>query len=216
MEKYLFSGNDFKLLIKGFDTEAEFIDNDGDYLLVCTDADAPNYKVVLIDPKNPAKENWKIIIPERKELLESVGTAGHKLFLTYLQDASSRVYQTNYKGNLEREINLPGIGSAAGFNGNADDKEIFYSYSSFDYPAAIFRYNITTGQTDLFRKSEVKINADNYQTVQSFFTSKDGTKVPMFITYKKGLQLNGNIHMPAGPFHLPPTPKCYFLLQAYF
>ena len=91
-------------MIVGFDTEADFIDNDSDYLLVRTDADAPNYKVVLIDPKNPAKENWKIIIPERKELLESVGTAGHKLFLTYLQDASSRVYQTNYKGNLEREV----------------------------------------------------------------------------------------------------------------
>ena len=212
------SGNDFKLLIKGFDTEADFIDNDGDYLLVCTDADAPNYKVVLIDPKNPAKENWKIIIPERKELLESVGTAGHKLFLTYLQDASSRVYQTNYKGNLEREINLPGIGSAAGFNGNADDKEIFYSYSSFDYPAAIFRYNITTGQTDLFRKSEVKINADNYQTVQSFFNSKDGTKVPMFITYKKGLQLNGNnpvLIYGYGGFNIPITPA-FSIFNAFF
>ena len=126
--------NDFKLLIKGFDTEADFIDNDGDKLLVRTNADAPNYKVVLIDPKNPSKENWKIIIPERKELLESAGTAGHKLFLTYLEDASSRVYQTNYSGNLEREIKLPGIGSAGGFGGYRDDKEIFYGYTSFDYP----------------------------------------------------------------------------------
>ena len=112
------SNNDFMLLIKGFDTESNFIDNDGDKLLVRTNADAPNYKVVLIDPKNPSKENWKTIIPERKELLESVGTAGGKLFLTYLQDASSRVYQTNYKGHLEREIKLPGIGSAGGFGGH--------------------------------------------------------------------------------------------------
>jgi prolyl oligopeptidase len=212
------SGNDFKLLIKGFDTEAGFVDNDGDYLLVRTNADAPDYKVVLIDPKNPAKENWKIVIPERKELLESVGTAGHKLFLTYLQDASSRVYQTNYKGNLEREIELPGIGSAAGFNGNVDDKEIFYTYSSFDYPAAIFRYNIATGKTDLFRKSEVKINADNYQTVQTFFTSKDGTKVPMFITYKKGLQLNGNnpvLIYGYGGFNIPMTPA-FSIFNAFF
>lgn len=211
-------GNDFKLLIKGFDTEAEFIDNDGDKLLVRTNADAPNYKVVLIDPKNPSKENWTIIIPERQELLESAGTAGHKLFLTYLQDASSRVYQTNYKGNLEREIKLPGIGSAGGFSGNADDKEIFYTYTSFDYPASIFRYHIATGQTDLFRKSEVKINANNYQTVQSFFTSKDGTKVPLFITYKKGLQLNGNnpvLLYGYGGFNIPMTPG-FSISNAFF
>ncbi|MEO8860865.1 MAG: prolyl oligopeptidase family serine peptidase, partial [Ginsengibacter sp.] len=216
--KNISANNDFKLIIKGFDTEANFIDNDGDYLLVSTNADAPNYKVVLIDPKNPAKENWKTIIPERRELLESVGTAGHKLFLTYLQDASSRVYQTNYKGNLERQINLPGIGSAAGFNGYVDDKELFYSYTSFDYPPTIFRYNIATGQTDLFRKSEAKINADNYQTLQSFFTSKDGTKVPMFITYKKGLQLNGNnpvLLYGYGGFNIPMTPG-FSISNAFF
>jgi prolyl oligopeptidase len=216
--KNTLANNGFKLIIKGFDTEANFIDNDGDDLLVKTNADAPNYKVVLIDPKNPAKENWKTIIPERKELLESVGTAGRKLFLTYLQDASSRVYQTNYKGNLERQINLPGIGSAAGFNGYFDDKELFYSYTSFDYPPAIFRYNIATGQTDLFRKSEVKINADNYQTLQSFFTSKDGTKVPMFITYKKGLQRNGNNPVMLygyGGFNIPMTPG-FSISNAFF
>ncbi len=210
--------NDFKLLIKGFDTEANFIDNDGDKLLIKTNDDAPNYKVVLIDPKNPAKDNWKIIIPERKELLESTGTAGHKLFLSYLQDASSRVYQTNYSGNLEREITLPGIGSAEGFGGNEDDKEIFYSYTSFDYPPAIFRYNIATGQADLFRKSEAKINADNYQTVQSFFTSKDGTKVPLFITYKKGLKLDGNnpvLLYGYGGFNIPMTPA-FSISNAFF
>ncbi len=212
------SKNDFILLIKGFETEANSIDNDGHKLLVRTNADAPNYKVVLIDPKNPAKENWKIIIPERKELLEGVGTAGGKLFVTYLQDASTRVYQTDYKGHLEREIKLPGIGSAAGFGGNKDDKEIFYSYSSFNYPPAIFRYNIATGKTDLFRKSEVKINTDNYQTVQSFFKSKDGTKVPMFITSKKGLKLNGNnpvLLYGYGGFNIPMTPA-FSISNAFF
>ncbi len=210
--------NDFKLIIKGFATEADFIDNDGDKLLIKTNAGAPNYKVVLIDPNNPAQENWKTIIPERKELLETVGTAGHKLFLSYLQDASGRIYQTSYSGTLEREITLPGVGSAAGFNGNADDKEIFYSYTSFDYPPAIFRYNISTGQADLFRKSEVKINADNYQTVQSFFKSKDGTKVPLFITYKKGLQLNGNnpvLLYGYGGFNIPMTPG-FSISNAFF
>ncbi len=94
---------DFSLLIKGFTTEADVIDNDGDRLLVLTNTDAPNYKVVSIDPKNPAKENWKTIIPKRTKLLQSVGTAGGKLFLSYLEDVSSHVYQTDYKGNFERE-----------------------------------------------------------------------------------------------------------------
>ena len=212
------ANNGFKLLVKGFDTESHFIDNDGDKLLVLTNADALNYKVILIDPKNPSKENWQVIIPERKELLESVGTAGHKLFLTYLQDASSRVYQTSYKGILEREIKLPGIGTATGFSGNVDDTEIFYSYTSFDDPQSIFRYNIATGKTDLFRKSEAKINADNYQTVQSFFTSKDGTKVPLFITYKKGLQLNGNNPVMLygyGGFNIALTPA-FSISNAFF
>ena len=135
-----------------------------------------------------------------------------------MQDASSRIYQTNYSGNLEREITLPGIGSAGGFAGNADDKEIFYSYTSFDYPPAIFRYNISSGQTDLFRKSEVKINADNYQTVQSFFNSKDGTKVPLFITYKKGLKLDGNnpvLLYGYGGFNIPLTPG-FSISNAFF
>ena len=210
--------SDFTLLIKGFDTDPNFIDNDGDKLLIKTNANAPNYKVVLIDPKNPSKDKWETIIPERKELLESVGTAGHKLFLTYLQDASSRVYQTNYKGNLEREIQLPGIGTARGFGGYRDDQEFFYTYTSFDDPSSIYRYNIASGKQDLFRKSEAKIDANNYQTVQSFFTSKDGTKVPMFITYKKGLQLNGNnpvLLYGYGGFNIPLTPA-FSISNAFF
>ncbi len=210
--------SDFTLLIKGFDTDPNFIDNDGDKLLIKTNANAPNYKMVLIDPKNPSKDKWETIIPERKELLESVGTAGHKLFLTYLQDASSRVYQTNYKGNLEREIQLPGIGTAGGFGGYRDDQEFFYTYTSFDDPSSIYRYNIASGKQDLFRKSEAKIDANNYQTVQSFFTSKDGTKVPMFITYKKGLQLNGNnpvLLYGYGGFNIPLTPA-FSISNAFF
>ena len=210
--------NDFILLIKGFNTESNFIDNDGGKLLVRTNSDAPNYRVVLIDPANPAKENWTTVIPERQELLDGVGTAGGKLFLTYLKDASSRIYQTDYKGHLEREIKLPGVGSASGFNGNKEDKEIFYSYSSFNYPPAIFRYNIASGKTDLFRKSEVKINTDDYETIQSFFTSKDGTKVPMFITYKKGLRLDGKnptLLYGYGGFNIPMTPG-FSISNAFF
>ena len=208
----------FILLIKGFDTNAGVIDNDGDRLLVRTNADAPNYKVVSIDPKNPSKENWQTIILTRTNFLQSVGTAGGKLFLTYLEDASSRVYQTNYKGVLEREIKLPGIGTAGGFDGNREDNELFYTYSSFNYPPAIFHYTISNGQTELFRKAEAKINADNYQTVQSFFTSKDGAKVPMFITYKKGLKLNGNnptLIYGYGGFNIASTPG-FSISNAFF
>lgn len=200
---------DFTLLIKGFDTQAGVVDNDGDRLLVKTNADAPNYKVVSIDPKNPSRENWKTILPTRTKLLQGVGTAGGKLFPIYLEDASTRVYQTDYRGTFERQINLPGIGSAGGFGGYRDDKELFYTYSSFNYPPAIFRYDIATGRSELFRRSEVKINADNYQTVQSFFTSRDGAKVPMFITYKKGLKLDGNnptLIYGYGGFNVPSTP----------
>jgi prolyl oligopeptidase len=210
--------NNFVLLIKGFDTESEVIDNDGGKLLVRTNTDAPNYKVVLIDPKNPAKENWKTIIPERKELLESVGTAGGKLFLSYLQDASSRIYQTDYKGHDAREIQLPGIGTASGFSSHKEDKEIFYSYSSFDYPSATFRYDIQTGKSNLFRKSEAKIDADKYQTLQSFCISKDGTRVPLFITYKKGIKLDGNnpvLMYGYGGFNIAMTPS-FSISNAFF
>ncbi len=210
--------NDFTLLIKGFDTESNFIDNDGNKLLIRTNADAPNYKVISINPENPAKENWEIVIPERKELLESVATAGRKLFLSYLQDASSKVYQTDYKGHAAIEIQLPGIGTAAGFGGHLTATENFYSYSSFNYPAAIFRYDIASGTSSLFRKSEAKVNADSYQTVQSFCISKDGTKVPMFITYKKGIELNGNnpvLMYGYGGFNVPMTPA-FSISNAFF
>ena len=210
--------SNFVVLIKGFDTNAGTIDNDGDRILVRTNADAPNYKVVSIDPKNPAKENWKTIIPTRTKLLENAGTAGGKLFLSYLEDASSRVYQTDYKGILEREIKLPGIGTAGGFDGYRSDNEIFYSYTSFNYPPAIFHYTISNGQTELFRKAEAKINADNYQTLQSFFTSRDGTKVPMFITYKKGLKLDSNnptLIYGYGGFNIPSTPG-FSISNAFF
>jgi prolyl oligopeptidase len=209
---------DFSLLIKGFDTEADVVESNEDKLLVHTNAEAPNYKVVSIDPKNPAKENWQVIIPTRTKFLSGVGTAGGKLFLNYLEDASTRVYQTNYKGILEREIKLPGIGSAGGFGGYKEDKEIFYTYSSFNYPPAIFRYDIASGKSELFRKAEAKLNADNYQTVQSFFTSKDGAKVPMFITFKKGLKLDANnptLIYGYGGFNIASTPG-FSISNAFF
>jgi prolyl oligopeptidase len=199
----------FKLLIAGFNTEPDVIDNYKDRLLVKTNDGAPNYKVVLIDPKNPGKENWKTIIPEKEEALQGVGTAGGYLFASYLKDASTKVYQFTYNGDLVREIKLPGIGSAGGFGGEREDKEFFYTFSSFSTPPSIYRYNIATGQSVLFRKTEVKIKTDDFITEQVFFTSKDGTKVPMFLTYKKGLVKNGQnpvLLYGYGGFNIPVTP----------
>ena len=200
----------FSLLIPGFATDPNVIDNAGDKLLVQTNDGAPNFKVVLIDPKNPGRENWKVIIPEQKEALQSVGTGGGYLFASYLKDASTKVYQYTYDGKLVREIKLPGIGTAGGFGTERKYDHFFYTYTSFNYPPTIFKYDIKTGQSTLFRKTEVKFKPEDYEVKQVFVTSKDGTKVPMFLTYKKGVVLNGNnptLMYGYGGFNIPTTPS---------
>ena len=199
----------FKLLIPGFSSDPDLIDNNGGKLLLRTNDGAPNFQVVLVDPKNPGKENWKIIIPEKEEALQSVGTGGGFLFASYLKDASSKIYQFTYDGKLVREIKLPGIGSASGFGGEKEDKEFFYTFSSFSTPPSIYRYSIATGQSTLFRKTEVKVKTEDFVTEQVFFSSKDGTKVPMFLTYKKGMVRNGQnpvLLYGYGGFNIPVTP----------
>ena len=200
----------FKVLIPGFSTEPDVIDSNPEgELLVRTNDGAPNYQVVLINPKSPEKENWKPIIPEKEEALQGVGTAGGNMFASYLKDASTKVYQYNYSGELIREISLPGIGSAGGFGGEKEDKEFFYTFSSFSTPPSIYRYNIATGKSTLFRKTEVKLKTEDFVTEQVFFTSKDGTKVPMFLTYKKGMVKNGQnpvLIYGYGGFNIPVTP----------
>ena len=199
----------FKLLIPGFLSDPDLIDNNGGKLLIRTNDGAPNFQVVLVDPKYPVKENWKIIIPEKEEALQSVGTGGGYLFASYLKDASSKIYQFTYDGKLVREIKLPGIGSASGFGGEKEDKEFFYTFSSFSTPPSIYRYIISTGQSTLFRKTDVKVKTDDFITEQVFFTSKDGTKVPMFLTYKKGMVRNGQnpvLLYGYGGFNIPVTP----------
>jgi len=183
------------------------IDNDGDKLLLLTNEGAPNYKVELVDPKNPSSR--KLIIPEQQEVLKEVNTGGKRLFAMYLKDASSRVAQYTYDGKLERQIALPGIGTAAGFGAAARDKELFYSFTSFVAPATIYRYDIATGKSSLFAKTEVKFRQEDYETKQVFFTSKDGTKVPVFLSYRKGIQLNGQnpvLLYGYGGFNIPMTP----------
>jgi prolyl oligopeptidase len=221
----------FELVIPGFDTESEVIDNKGDKLLVRTNYNAPNYKVVLIEPEGPKglegeeeevepanKDNWKTIIPEKPMALQGVSTCGGYLFTSYLKDASTKVYQYTYDGKLVREIKLPGIGTASGFTGEKGDKELFYSFSSFSTPPSIYRYNVATGISTLFRKTEVKVKTDDMVTEQIFFTSKDGTKVPMFLTYKKGMIRNGQnpvLLYGYGGFNIPVTPS-FSISNAFF
>lgn len=182
---------DFQLILKGFDDNGYVVNNVGDNLLLQTDKDAPNQKVVLVDPKNPGTENWKEVIPEKPELLEGTSTAGGKLFTTYLKDVTTRAYQYDLTGKLEKEIQFPSLGTAGGFGGRAEDKSIFYTFTSFTYPATIYKYDIASGTSEVFRKSEVKFSPEDYETKQVFFPSKDGTKIPMFIVHKKGLVLDG-------------------------
>ncbi len=200
----------FSLLIPGFANDPNVIDNAGDKLLVQTNDGAPNFKVVLIDPKDPGRENWKVIIPEQKEALQTVSTGGGYLFASYLKDASTKVYQYTYDGKLIREIKLPGIGTAGGFGTERKYDHFFYTYTSFNYPPTIFKYDIKTGQSTLFRKTEVKFKPEDYEVKQVFVTSKDGTRVPMFLTYKKGVVLNGNnptLMYGYGGFNIPITPS---------
>jgi prolyl oligopeptidase len=168
------------------------IDNIGGKFLIRTDHGAPNGKIVLYDPGASAEKKWKDIIPEKPEPLQGVGTAGGKLFVSYVKDVTTRAYVYSLDGTLENEIQFPDLGNAGGFGGEHDDKFVFYSFSSFNVPPAIYRYDIATAKSSLFRAPEIPgFKPSDYVTEQVFYQSKDGTRVPMFIVYKKGMQRNG-------------------------
>ncbi|PZR25614.1 MAG: S9 family peptidase [Citrobacter freundii] len=208
----------FKQLIPGFATDAEVVDNDGGRLLVRTNDDAPNFKLVSIDPKKPEKKNWQEIIPEKAEALQAVSTGGGFLFADYLKDASTRVYQHAYDGKFVREIMLPGIGSASGFGSERADKDFFYSYSSFATPPAIYRYDIATGKSTLFRETKVNMQTSDFITEQVFFNTDKQTKVPVFLTYKKGLKKDGKnpvLLYGYGGFNVAVTPA-FSVSNAFF
>jgi prolyl oligopeptidase len=178
-------------LIGNFDNNHNVIDNDGSRLIIQTDLNAPNNKIVEVDFAKPTAENWKDIVSETENAMQGVGTAGKKMFVNYLKDAQTLIKQFDYKGNLEREVELPAIGTASGFGGKAEDKEIYYSFTSFIYPTSIFKYDVTSGKSTLYEKPKVDFNPEEYETKQVFYSSKDGTKIPMFIVHKKGIELNG-------------------------
>ena len=182
----------FKPLIKEVSNyNYSFVDAEDGKFLVRTNDDAKNNRLILIDPQNTDPSNWKTIIAEKPEVMTSVSGAGHKLFVGYLKDVTSRIYVYDYNGKLEKEVKLPSLGSAGGFGGERDDKFVFYTFTSFTYPPTIFKYDLAAEKSTLFRKPEVKFNPADYVTEQVFYPGKDGTKIPMFIVYKKGLQKNG-------------------------
>ena len=175
------------------DDSFNVIDNVGDKFLIRTDKGAPNGRVVLVDPKNPDDKNWKDVLPERSEPLQGAGTAGGKLFASWRKDVATRAYVFSLTGQLENEIKLPGLGTAGGFGGLSDDKFVFYSFTSFNFPPTIYKYDIATKTSTVFRTVDIPgFKPEAFETKQVFYKSKDGTKVPMFLVYKKGLTLNGN------------------------
>lgn len=169
------------------------IDNVGDKFLVSTDHKAPNGRVFLFDPKNPDEKNWKDVIPEKPEPLDNASTVGGKLIVTYLKDVATRAYVHALDGKLEREIKLPGLGTVGGFGGRNEDKFTFYTFTSLNSPGTIYKYDIATDKSTVFRQPEIPgFKSTDYETSQVFYPSKDGTKIPMFLVHKKGLKLDGN------------------------
>ncbi|MBL7720351.1 MAG: S9 family peptidase [Flavipsychrobacter sp.] len=177
-------------LVTGFDNEQDVVYSENGQLYILTNQGAPNRKLVVTDAANPLPANWKVLIPE-SEFPLSVSTAGRKLFAQYLKDAVSEVHQYSLEGKKERTINLPGLGTASGFGARKDDKELYYTYTSYIYPPTIFRYDIASGASSEYKKSGVKFDPSKYESKQVFYNSKDGTRVPMILTYKKGTELNG-------------------------
>lgn len=196
-------------LIDNFEYEYSFVGNQGSQLFFQTNLDAPLRRVIAIDVASPEKSNWKEIVPESQDTLTSAGIVGNMIVGRYLKDARTAVQFYSLSGEPVRSVDFPGIGSASGFGGKQDDTETFYSFSSFAVPPSTYRYDIKTGESTLLRQAKVKFEPDDYDTTQIFYTSKDGTKVPMFICHKKGVELDGTnptLLYGYGGFNIPLTP----------
>jgi len=193
------------------DTESDnyVIDNVGSKLYIVTNRNAPNKKIVTVDASNPEAKNWVDFIPETENVLNP-NTGGGYFFAEYMVDAISKVFQYDYEGKLIREVALPGIGSVGGFGGEKEDKELYFSFTNYNTPGSTFKYNVESGTYELYWKPNIDFNPENYTSEQVFYSSKDGTKVPMIITYKKGTELNGKnptILYAYGGFNVSLTPS---------
>lgn len=194
---------------KGFEYDVDVLDNEGSTLFIVTNLKAPNKRIVTVDVANPGVENWKDLIPETEQVLNPSTGAGY-IFANYMKDAVSVVKQFDYKGKLIRTITLPGVGTASGFGGKAKDKELYFSFTNYVTPGTTYTFFPESGKSSVYVKPKVDFVSENYESKQVFFTSKDGTKVPMIITHKKGLQLNGKnptILYGYGGFNVSLTPS---------
>jgi len=183
--------NGFVSLMDSYKYEFNPVENIGDDLFVLTNYKAPKYRLVRINTTKPEETNWVDIIPEKKDVLESVRLIAGKLVVNYMTDAHNKTEVYSYDGVLDHEIQLPGIGTVSAFSGKKEETIAYYSYTSFNTPGEIYKYDFTTKKSSLYFRPEVKFNPDDFDVKQEFYTSKDGTKVPMFIVHKKGLELNG-------------------------
>ena len=172
------------------DSDTNVIDNVGSKLYLVTNLNAPNKKIVTVDASKPTPENWKDFIPETEHVL-SPSTGGGYFFTEYMIDAISQVKQYDYFGKLVREIELPGLGNAGGFGGKKEEKTDYYSFTNYNTPSSIYKFDVETGKSELYWKPNIDFNPDDYESNQVFYNSKDGTKIPMMITHKKGIELNG-------------------------
>ena len=184
-------------LLDDFDADYTFIANDGPVFYFRTDLEAPRSRVIAIDVTKPGRANWREVIPESSDSLTDVNYVNRQFICEYLQDAQSRVAIFAWDGkapraSLVREIELPGIGSVAGFSGKPEDTETFYQFTSYTVPGTIYRLDLETGKSTVFKEPEVAFDPAEYETKQVFFRSKDGTRVPMFITHRRGLKLDGS------------------------
>lgn len=201
---------EIKELISDFIGNFSFIEYEDSIFWFRTDYEAPKGRLIGIDINHPESKNWQEIVPESENTLEGVSLLNNQFILDYLQNARSRLQIHDLNGNYLQDITLPGIGSVGGFNGKREDTETFYAFTSFTTPTTIYRYNLETGESTLFRQPTVNFNPDNYETRQVFYRSKDGTQVPMFITHKKGILLNGmnpTLLYAYGGFNISLTPS---------
>ena len=192
------------------DSDTYIIENQGSKLYLVTNLNAPNKKIVTVDASNPTPEHWEDFIPETEHVLVPSKGGGY-FFAEYMVDAVSKVLQYDYYGNLIREVKLPGIGSAGGFSTKKiEETELYYSFTNYKTPGNIYKYDIKKGTSELYRKPAIDFNSEDYVSDQVFYNSKDGTKIPMIITYKKGLKLNGKnptILYGYGGFNISLTPS---------
>lgn len=177
-------------IVDNFKSDNNIIENEGGKLFIETDLNAPNKRIVTVDVNNPKPENWKDFIAETENVL-SPSTGGGYFFANYMKDAVSVVKQYDYSGKLVREIQLPGVGTAGGFGGKKKEKTLYYSFTNYITPGSIFSFEPATGTSAVYEKPKVDFDSELYESKQVFYTSKDGTKIPMIITHKKGLKLDG-------------------------